>query len=97
LRETGRLAADHLAPDLAACAWLWRAFQELSTCRLAFGDGPGPIPITAIWAYLDRYGLPEWTVDALISIDLAWRETHRDRLERARPRPQPNGARGNGE
>jgi hypothetical protein len=33
----------------------------------------GPIPITAIWAYVDRYELPEWTVDAMISLDAAWR------------------------
>jgi hypothetical protein len=55
-------------------AWLWRMWLELSTCR-DFGAGvPGPIPITASWAYVDRYGLPEWTVDAMVTLDAAWRE-----------------------
>jgi hypothetical protein len=47
-------------------------FFELSTCR-AFGmGGVGPIPATAIWAYVDRYRLPDWTCDAIFSLDAAW-------------------------
>jgi hypothetical protein len=47
-------------------------FFELSTCR-AIGAGVlGPIPATAIWAYVDRYRLPDWTIDAIFSLDSAW-------------------------
>jgi hypothetical protein len=37
----------------------------------------GPIPLTAIWAYVDRYDLPGWAVDALLDIDRMWFETER--------------------
>lgn len=46
---------------------------ELGTCR-QMGAALGPIPITASWAYVDRYHLPEWAVDAMITLDAAWRE-----------------------
>lgn len=34
----------------------------------------GPIPITAMFAYVDRFGLPEWSMDALMRIDQDWLE-----------------------
>lgn len=29
----------------------------------------GPIPITAVWQYVDRYALPEWSVEAIMRLD----------------------------
>ena len=36
--------------------------------------GVGPIPLTAMLIYVDRYGLPEWALDALMQIDSKWLE-----------------------
>lgn len=83
LEASGRLQPDHTRPDMTGCHWLWRAFQELQTCRaLGFG-AVGPIPLPAIWAYVDRYQLPEWTVDAIISLDAEWRTDQARRTARA--------------
>jgi hypothetical protein len=71
---------------VTTCAWLWRAFQELQTCRQVGFGVLGPIPITAIWAYVDRYALPEWAVDAVISLDAEWRA---DQARRAGAADQP--------
>ena len=38
----------------------------------------GPIPLTAMWLYVDRYGLPEWALDALMRIDGQWLEIMHD-------------------
>ena len=38
----------------------------------------GPIPISAMWSYVDRYGLPEWSLDALMRIDGEWHKVHSD-------------------
>jgi len=90
LVASGRLQAAHRRPDTAGADWLWRAFLELSTCR-AIGFGVvGPIPINAIFQYVDRCGLPDWTVDAVISIDVAWRAAEARRsgdgdMKQARP------------
>jgi hypothetical protein len=92
LAASGRLRADHRAPRIESCAWLWRAFLELLSCRQLGAEQCGPIPITAVWQYIDRYGLPEWTVDALFSIEMTWRETERERQERAAAAaPKPPG------
>jgi hypothetical protein len=49
--------------------WLVQGFHELSTCRaLGFG-AVGPIPLTAMWQYVDRHGLPDWTVDVWLEAD----------------------------
>lgn len=32
----------------------------------------GPIPISAMWAYVDRYELPECTIDELLALDVQW-------------------------
>jgi hypothetical protein len=34
--------------------------------------GIGPIPITAIHDYIDRYELPEWCIEALLRLDQEW-------------------------
>lgn len=61
-----------MRPDAWGADWLLQAFWELSTCRpLGFGL-VGPIPATAIFAYVDRYRLPDWTIDAIYSLDSAW-------------------------
>lgn len=86
------MRADHLRPDTTGAGWLWRAFQELATCR-TFGMGVvGPIPLTAIWAYIDRYSLPEWTIDAIFSLDAAWRAGERQRAPAPAPPPEARGA-----
>lgn len=36
--------------------WVWRAWQELSTCRTYHMGGPGPIPWDAVDRYCQRYG-----------------------------------------
>lgn len=73
------------------CLWLWRAFQELHTCR-AIGFGTlGPIPLTAIWEYVDRYQLPDWTIDAIFSLDACWQAQERARVEQAQPARQRHG------
>jgi hypothetical protein len=58
-------------------------FFELSTCRAIGMAGFGPIPATAIWAYVDRYRLPDWTIDAIYSLDAAWLA----RMRKAAPDP----------
>lgn len=45
-------------PDIGSTSWLFRAFRDLSTER-QLGMSIGPIPLSAIWAYSDRYGLGE--------------------------------------
>lgn len=51
----------------------------------------GPIPATAIWAYVDRYGLPEWTVDAIYSLDASWMEAEHEMMEaRRKTKPAPS-------
>jgi hypothetical protein len=71
-----------LRPDTFGADWLSRLFFELSTCRpIGFG-GAGPIPATAVWAAVDRYGLPDWATDAIYSIDATW-------LARQRKAPPP--------
>lgn len=88
MERSGRLRSDHRAPDVAGCLWLWRAFQELQTCR-AIGFGVlGPIPLTAIWEYVDRYALPDWTIDAIFSLDAAWRAEEAHRAQLSPPIPQ---------
>lgn len=69
--RTKRIAAVDVRPKALRWFWLWRAFRELSTCR-AVGMSLGRIPIVAVHAYVDRYGLPEWCVDALLKIDVGW-------------------------
>lgn len=72
LAKTGRLRPEHARPETWGADWLAALFCELSTCRpLGFGVA-GPIPATAIWAALDRYGLPAWAGDAVYSLDSAW-------------------------
>lgn len=67
-------------PQVLAARWLLRAFNELSTCR-QLGMTIGPIPVTAIFDYVDRYAMPEWTVDALMKIDAEWLELVRAQSE----------------
>lgn len=77
LLTTGRLSPADRRPAVLRWLWLFRAFRELSTCR-ALGMGVGPIPLSAVHAYIDRYGLPEWSVDALLRIDAVWLKVNQD-------------------
>lgn len=77
LNESGRLARAHRRPDATAHWWLYRAFNELATCR-SVGMSVGPIPLSVMWMYVDRYALPEWVIDALMRIDRAWLEIMHD-------------------
>ncbi len=43
-------------PSLVGYEWLWRAYNDLATCR-QYGMGPGPIPWYAIQAYAESLGL----------------------------------------
>ena len=86
---------------MANCLWLWRAFQELQTCRAVGFGALGPIPLTAVWEYVDRYGLPDWTIDALFTLDATWRQLERQGAPAPAndPAPQPRqltGARRHG-
>lgn len=73
LEATGRLARIDRRPPVLRWLWLYRAFRELSTCR-TIGMTAGQIPISAVHAYVDRYQLPEWSVDAVLKIDAQWLE-----------------------
>ena len=44
--------------------------MELSTER-PVGMGAGSIPISKIWMYLDRFGLPDWWEPVLLQADAA--------------------------
>jgi len=46
----------------------------------------GPIPLTAIWEYVDRYALPDWTIDALFTLDATWRQLETRQDNEAPPR-----------
>lgn len=68
LERTQRLAPAHRRPVVLDLFWLFRAWRELSTCR-PVGFSVGPIPLTAIFEYVDRFELPPWSIDALLAID----------------------------
>jgi hypothetical protein len=72
LHRTGRIRPEHRRPETFGSDWLAQMFHELSTCRAIGSAGIGPIPATAIWAYVDRYRMPDWTIDAIFSLDAAW-------------------------
>ena len=42
--------------------------MELSTERVS-GMGIGSIPVSKIWEYLDRFGLPDWWEPVLLQAD----------------------------
>jgi hypothetical protein len=46
------------------------AFWTLSTARPIGFAGAGAIPITAIWAYSDRYECPAWFEAVIQAVDL---------------------------
>lgn len=57
------------------------AFHELSTCRpLGFGV-VGPIPVTAMWQYVDRHSLPEWSVDVWMAADAEYLQAVSDKQQ----------------
>jgi hypothetical protein len=41
-------------PLVIGLDWIWDAYQQLGSCRIQPG---GPIPLPAVWAYADRWGL----------------------------------------
>lgn len=72
LVATGRLADKHRRPDTwPQYIWLLRAFRELSTGR-SQGMSLGQIPLRDILDYADRFGLPMWSVDVLMHVDVHW-------------------------
>ena len=46
------------------------ALMELSTERPQ-GMGVGSIPLSKVWQYLDRFGLPDWWEPVLLQADAA--------------------------
>jgi hypothetical protein len=42
--------------------------MELSTERVN-GMGLGSIPLSKIWMYIDRFGLPDWWEPVLLQVD----------------------------
>ena len=56
--ERGTLQEDLMPIPLGPFAFYLNCFNELSSCR-QIGFSLGPIPITAIWSYADRYELSE--------------------------------------
>jgi hypothetical protein len=74
------------------------ALLELSTERPA-GMGIGMIPVSKVWQYLDRFGLPDWWEPVLLQADATlvarMNSEHKDKAvqsdQRARDR-LPHGA-----
>lgn len=64
----GRLAEKDVMPELGRAAPILSAFFELSTERQV-GMGIGPIPMSAIRDYLERYGLPVWWTEVITASD----------------------------
>ena len=58
-----------MRPDITGCYQILGAVMELSTERVN-GMGMGSIPLTKIWMYLDRFGLPDWWEPVLLQVDL---------------------------
>ena len=57
-----------MQPDITGYTSVIGALMELSTERPS-GMGPAAIPITSIWAYMDRFGLPDWYEPVLLQAD----------------------------
>lgn len=55
-------------PDLGAYAPILSAFMELSTER-QIGMGIGPIPMSKVMDYLERYRLPSWWARVISEAD----------------------------
>lgn len=67
-RRSGRDIPDRLknAPELPLdLQFYFEAFCELNSCR-SVGFAPGPIPITAIFAYAEHYGVTGFEEQDLI-------------------------------
>jgi hypothetical protein len=68
LEAAGRVADEDRAPALGNCGPILSAFHELSTERHV-GMALGPIPMSKIVDYLERYGLPMWWGEVISAAD----------------------------
>lgn len=75
MHEEGQPSPLDSQPELPAdLVWVWRAWEELRTCRSYSMNGPGPIPWSAIHEWAKRRGLTRdeeddlamwlWAIDA---------------------------------
>jgi len=55
-------------PDITGYTSVIGALMELSTER-PIGMGAAAIPISRIWAYMDRFDLPDWYEPVLLQAD----------------------------
>ena len=58
------------------------AIAELSTER-QIGMSIGPIPVSAIEAYLSKYGLPEWWMAVITRVDAYMLDEHSQSIKEA--------------
>jgi hypothetical protein len=84
-------------PNPVGYEWLWRAFQDLNTCR-SYGMGPGPIPWTAIeqYARADRLNADDsWVLHNVIrQLDNVWLDFKAKTVPKTPPAAKPGGKRG---
>lgn len=78
LVDTGKLKPEDARPDLSGWDFLLTSYAELDTCRSMSGQ----IPLTAIWQYVDRYGLSDEIAHLLMNIDKQWNMAKEDKKER---------------
>ena len=57
-----------MQPDITGYTSVIGALMELSTER-PIGMGAAAIPISRIWAYMDRFDLPDWYEPVLLQAD----------------------------
>ncbi len=55
-----------MRPDVTGAEPLLVAFAELSTER-SIGFQVGPIPLSRVWDYCDRWGLDDWALTYAIA------------------------------
>ncbi len=64
-------------PELGRYTPILSAFMELSTER-QIGMSVGPIPMSKVYEYLDRYDLPLWWVEVISAADAMTLKLHAD-------------------
>ena len=69
LLERGTLQAELVPPYLGADAFYITCFHDLGSCR-QIGMSLGPIPITSIFEYADRYDLSDEFIAVIRSMDI---------------------------
>jgi len=71
LMERGTLGEELYPINLGPFGVYLECFYELSTCR-STGFGVGPIPVTAIHSYADKFGLSYFFCRVIRALDLLY-------------------------